>query len=106
MGMGMGTGGGKGAGMGMGGGLPANAMQGDWMCTNCGEHNFARNVACRKCGAPKVAGYGGAGMGMGMAMGKGMYQDAKPGDWVCTSCGDHNFARNEACRKCGAPKPS
>ena len=23
----------------------------------------------------------------------------KPGDWICSSCGDLQFARNEACRK-------
>merc|ERR1711957_216374 len=28
----------------------------------------------------------------------------KPGDWNCAKCGDHNFAKNVACRKCGAPK--
>merc|ERR1719410_1158186 len=29
----------------------------------------------------------------------------KPGDWLCPSCQDHNFAKNEACRKCGLPRP-
>lgn len=29
----------------------------------------------------------------------------KPGDWVCADCGADNFARNEACFKCGAAKP-
>jgi len=28
-----------------------------------------------------------------------------PGDWMCAQCGDHQFMRNETCRKCGAPKP-
>jgi len=28
-----------------------------------------------------------------------------PGDWICQSCGDHQFARNVSCRSCGAPKP-
>jgi len=26
---------------------------GDWICQNCGDHQFARNVTCRSCGAPK-----------------------------------------------------
>lgn len=30
--------------------------------------------------------------------------DLKPGDWLCPSCGDHQFARNLTCRKCGATK--
>jgi len=29
----------------------------------------------------------------------------KPGDWSCPSCGDHQFSRNDFCRKCNAPKP-
>lgn len=29
----------------------------------------------------------------------------REGDWICAACGDHNFARNTECRKCGAPKP-
>jgi len=28
-----------------------------------------------------------------------------PGDWICQNCGDHQFARNQTCRSCGAPKP-
>merc|ERR1719284_25258 len=28
-----------------------------------------------------------------------------PGDWACPSCGDHQFARNTECRKCGTPNP-
>jgi len=27
------------------------------------------------------------------------------GDWLCPSCGDHQFSRNSSCRKCGAAKP-
>jgi len=26
---------------------------GDWICQNCGDHQFARNTSCRSCGAPK-----------------------------------------------------
>jgi len=26
-----------------------------------------------------------------------------PGDWECARCGHYNFARNAACRECGAP---
>ena len=25
----------------------------------------------------------------------------RPGDWICTACGDHVFAKNTSCRKCG-----
>ena len=27
-------------------------------------------------------------------------------DWKCPSCGDHQFAKNTMCRKCGEPKPA
>eukprot|EP00933_Yihiella_yeosuensis_P010788 TRINITY_DN11762_c0_g1_i4.p1 TRINITY_DN11762_c0_g1~~TRINITY_DN11762_c0_g1_i4.p1 ORF type:complete len:400 (+),score=76.82 TRINITY_DN11762_c0_g1_i4:454-1653(+) len=30
----------------------------------------------------------------------------RPGDWICTSCGSHNFKSRTDCYKCGAPKPS
>merc|ERR1712194_482983 len=29
----------------------------------------------------------------------------KPGDWICPSCGDHQFRDNEACKQCGDAKP-
>merc|ERR1711862_701366 len=32
-------------------------------------------------------------------------EEVRPGDWMCPGCGNHNFARNEACRKCGHEKP-
>ncbi|KAF4698169.1 hypothetical protein FOZ62_004604 [Perkinsus olseni] len=31
-------------------------------------------------------------------------QEVREGDWFCNTCGDHQFARNEYCRSCGAPK--
>merc|ERR1712039_579462 len=29
----------------------------------------------------------------------------KQGDWVCPSCYDHQFSKNDVCRKCGTPRP-
>ena len=34
----------------------------------------------------------------------GNNQSMKPGDWLCTNCGDLQFARNEACRKLAAQR--
>eukprot|EP00929_Paragymnodinium_shiwhaense_P049764 TRINITY_DN25092_c0_g1_i1.p1 TRINITY_DN25092_c0_g1~~TRINITY_DN25092_c0_g1_i1.p1 ORF type:complete len:332 (+),score=57.31 TRINITY_DN25092_c0_g1_i1:159-1154(+) len=28
-----------------------------------------------------------------------------PGDWTCPACGDHQFARNAHCRRCGGQNP-
>jgi hypothetical protein len=33
------------------------------------------------------------------------FNDVKPGDWPCDSCGANNFARRLECFRCGAPKP-
>jgi len=162
---------------------------GDWICANCGDHQFARNETCRKCHSPKPESakqaafavpnaWGGDAWGGAMTGGaaagsplqdtvpaspaeveqflilnmvephaqakfrgmdpkaqrlvinKGSLEGARdptaafisrcaqiekiargqvmvpPGDWICNSCGDHQFARNESCRKCGAAKPA
>jgi len=103
-----------------------NARPGDWFCPNrqCGDLQFERNMSCRRCGTPKpgmmggmmgggmmgggmVGGGCGRGMGMGM-LGMGMggcNANMRPGDWICSSCQDVQFAKNEVCRKCGSPKP-
>merc|ERR1740117_1675190 len=103
----MGGGGGGGGGGGMGG-TPQGGKPGDWSCPGCGDHQFARNPECRKCGTAKPGGGGMAMMGMGGGGGGGgggRTAAQKPGDWNCPSCGDHQFARNTECRKCGSPNP-
>merc|ERR1712127_781139 len=61
-----------------------NMKDGDWMCPNCGNHNFASRVTCNRCAHVRP----------------GM----KQGDWVCRSCKNHNFASRDTCNKCGTPK--
>jgi len=94
---------------GLGGGMTGNMQPGDWSCAVCGDHQFARNTSCRKCGAPKgSAGAAGGGCGAaigGCAAGGGFGGDMKPGDWNCPSCQDLQFARNAMCRRCGTPRP-
>merc|ERR1711972_687943 len=68
-----------------------NFAPGDWACPACGDHQFARNSACRKCGQEKPDGAGA--------------DNLAPGDWLCPACKDHQFARNAQCRRCGEPKP-
>merc|ERR1711972_807825 len=29
----------------------------------------------------------------------------KSGDWICPKCTDHQFAKNQNCRRCGTPNP-
>ena len=31
---------------------------------------------------------------------------AKPGDWICNSCGSHCFASKSSCFRCGEPRPA
>lgn len=37
-------------------GMPADFKNGDWICPNCGDHQFASRTQCRKCGTPKPEG--------------------------------------------------
>ncbi|KAI9209351.1 uncharacterized protein BJ171DRAFT_486533 [Polychytrium aggregatum] len=59
--------------------------------------------------APPPGGYsrggrgrGGGGRGGG---GPGGRPGSEPGDWVCSSCSNNNFARRSECFRCRAPKP-
>jgi len=86
---------------------------GDWICPNplCKDTQFERNIACRRCGTPKPVALGTAQMspmyaGRADGGGQGISSAMAPEDWMCPNCGDHQFARNLACRKCGAPKPT
>jgi len=105
---------------------------GDWICSSCGDLQFARNTSCRRCGAPApspgamagggyaMGGYGGGmdgsmgggmgggmgGCGMGGGMGRGGPPNMRPGDWECPNCNDHVFAKNDACRRCNTPRPA
>ena len=114
-------GGGPGAeGFGAGGGeggRHAGFKEGDWICPSpgCGDHQFARNARCRRCGFPKPgtdgsAGGGGQG-GQGGGGGRGQGGQGGEGwtsfkqDWECAQCGDYQFARNAICRRCGAERP-
>mmetsp|Transcript_62840 Transcript_62840/g.147415 ORF Transcript_62840/g.147415 Transcript_62840/m.147415 type:complete len:180 (+) Transcript_62840:68-607(+) len=36
-----------------GGGGGGDVREGDWYCSNCNAHNFARRTECFKCGAPR-----------------------------------------------------
>eukprot|EP00434_Breviolum_minutum_P006695 symbB.v1.2.005910.t2/scaffold347.1/size224350/5 len=79
---------------------------GDWTCPNCGDNVFAWRTQCNRCGYDSVSGVvapPGTANGGG---GKGAGGFSRPGDWICPSCGDLNFASRENCRSCGHHKPS
>eukprot|EP00930_Biecheleria_cincta_P044536 TRINITY_DN30643_c0_g1_i1.p1 TRINITY_DN30643_c0_g1~~TRINITY_DN30643_c0_g1_i1.p1 ORF type:complete len:523 (+),score=87.49 TRINITY_DN30643_c0_g1_i1:72-1640(+) len=105
---------------------------GDWNCSSCGDHQFAKNTHCRKCGAAREIPAGqeptgdwhcpncndlqfarntncrkcGTANPDPGAAGKGAGKTKLPGDWYCTMCGDLQFARNTHCRKCNTPNVS
>jgi len=105
---------------------------GDWMCPQCGNHNYSSKVACNRCGAPKAgqhsapshgaylsnaydkvsapaptaraSPYGGKGAAPAKPNGAASGTGMRPGDWCCPACYSHNYASKMACFKCGAPK--
>jgi predicted RNA-binding Zn-ribbon protein involved in translation (DUF1610 family) len=67
----------------------------DWICPQCGDKQFSRNIECKQCHAPKPP----------FPICPEQLEDMKEGDWLCPSCGDHQFARNDTCRRCGNQHP-
>jgi len=87
------------------GGPKPKTKPGDWFCPQCNDLNFAKNTECRKCGTPNPDPESSlALLEAGIAAGFGGNEE-KPGDWYCPGCGDLQFARNKACRKCQTPNP-
>lgn len=82
---------------------------GDWFCPSCNDLQFARNTQCRKCGAanpdPEGSLQAAQAAGAKTQESKQPQHPSLPGDWNCPACGDLQFARNEACRKCATPNP-
>ena len=80
--------------------LPANMKAGDWICPHCSDHVYAYKSACGRCRTPKPVGVGGVVLVPGtgapaVPRGGGA---ARPGDWICESCGDNVFASKVYCR--------
>ena len=84
-----------------------NGRPGDWMCPSCYNNNFASRHSCFRCSAPKpgqpVHPDGGASASGPAADGRAF--NARPGDWMCPSCNNNNFASRTACFRCSTPKP-
>jgi len=71
--------------------------EGDWNCSGCGEHNYARRVRCFRCGQAAPEGIARPGRSSSAVQ--------SAGDWTCPECGDLNFARRNYCRACDTPRP-
>lgn len=70
---------------------------GDWTCSNpsCGNINWAKRVACNRCGTTRTA--------MDATFME-VTPGVKPGDWPCAQCGNINWARREECNLCHTPR--
>ena len=65
----------------------------DWDCWICGNMNFARRMACKKCEYDKDK-----------CLPKKGAKNARPGDWLCMECQSVNFADKENCFECQADR--
>ena len=63
--------------------------EGDWFCSECGNHNYWYRKECKFTWCPTVT--------------------WKPGDWTCPLCGNHNYSSKLFCNRrhppCHFPKP-
>eukprot|EP00316_Scyphosphaera_apsteinii_P017007 CAMPEP_0119313668 /NCGR_PEP_ID=MMETSP1333-20130426/29938_1 /TAXON_ID=418940 /ORGANISM="Scyphosphaera apsteinii, Strain RCC1455" /LENGTH=181 /DNA_ID=CAMNT_0007318557 /DNA_START=68 /DNA_END=614 /DNA_ORIENTATION=- len=105
---------------------------GDWLCPNaiCANWNWAKRNECNRCSAAKPSGWrkrqreisgdvrcqpsdGNVVPIMARAADGGRPTRPTPsnidpgvGDWLCTSCGNWNWARRNECNKCGITHPT
>ncbi|GBG91822.1 hypothetical protein CBR_g53713 [Chara braunii] len=88
-------------------GGPNGFSEGDWVCKECGNTNFAFRTTCnmRKCGAAKPD------IAAALAAAKPGSRQPEPtppdGSWTCKSCGNVNYPFRTKCnrRNCGAERP-
>jgi len=77
------------------------------LCTYFEQGSCGRGANCTFAhGEAEVGTYVGPGGETAPAKGKEKGGGMLPGDWACPGCGDHQFARNTDCRKCGTPNPA
>lgn len=76
-----------------------DALPGDWVCTECGNLNYARRLECRSCEAPRPPRPSSSN-----SSGSNTFAP-QPGDWTCPNCSDVNFAWRTECRSCQEPRP-
>ncbi|XP_008813588.1 ranBP2-type zinc finger protein At1g67325-like isoform X1 [Phoenix dactylifera] len=87
-------------------GGPDGLSEGDWICPNCDNVNFAFRTTCnmKKCGTPRPVPQA-SNRG---ASGNKDYSDAPEGSWTCNKCNNLNYPFRTVCNRkgCGNEKPS
>merc|ERR1711879_1088683 len=66
-----------------------------------GDHQFAKNTHCRKCGTPCPNPQ--EGIAPGMPSRRSLKKN--PGDWFCSKCGDLQSVQDMKCKACGMMHP-
>ncbi|CAJ0606333.1 unnamed protein product, partial [Cylicocyclus nassatus] len=80
--------------------------EGEWACTDpkCAQVNAEYRNSCESCGKSKPRSKNRVGKEIGKEMAdksKGLFAAE---DWVCSKCGNVNWARRKTCNVCNAPK--
>lgn len=68
---------------------------GDWICKDCGDHNYARRSTCRSCNNQSKTR---CTFDSELKIRKA--KDVQPGDWQCSICGEVCFASKQSCYHC------
>uniref|UniRef100_A0A6B2L4R1 RanBP2-type domain-containing protein n=1 Tax=Arcella intermedia TaxID=1963864 RepID=A0A6B2L4R1_9EUKA len=69
-------------------------LDGDWICSSCNEHNFARRLACFRCNSSKTSG----------TPANSNTPPTEDDHWVCSTCAEKNSVWYYLCLKCCTPR--
>eukprot|EP00667_Euglena_gracilis_P017250 EG_transcript_18157 len=88
----------------------ARPSPGDWYCPNpaCCNLNYASRLVCNRCKTPPASAalyLQQAAVMWGLGVQLPMLQGSRPGDWLCMTCQNHNYASRTVCNRCQAAKP-